>query len=336
MLKLSIIIPIYNAEKFLSACLASVICNNEDVEIILVDDGSTDSSAEIYKEYVDNFNNFILIKNDNHGVSFSRNCAIKSARGKYIMFVDADDFLSENWCDSVMPQTDSNYDLIVFSGNYIEENASYYEMKEACLGFTDNLNLKKCKLSSACSKLYKRDFLNKCDIFFNENLINGEDMLFNFEILSSSTNVKFISKNIYNYRINSLSATNNFNDKIIKSDVQFHKELMKYMTENTEDKKLNDIIKMSILNGIYIIFNRISMAKIYDDNIIENILKNDIYANNLKINFIKEANFPLLEKIILKLICKRKYAKALKILNCKHKVKRIIYKNNNVIKIERI
>ena len=116
MIKLSIIIPVYNAEKYLEQCLTSIYNEyNDAIEVILIDDGSTDGSSRIYNNFRDK--NLKIYKNTNHGVSYSRNYALTKAKGKYIMFIDADDYLKEKWFDKIHSYLDSQKDLIIFSKN---------------------------------------------------------------------------------------------------------------------------------------------------------------------------------------------------------------------------
>ena len=96
--RLSIIIPIFNSEKYLCECLDSVLtCKNNDIEVILIDDGSTDNSYNICKDYQKKDNRIVLLQQKNAGVSRARNHGLEVAKGEYIGFVDSDDLLDENW-----------------------------------------------------------------------------------------------------------------------------------------------------------------------------------------------------------------------------------------------
>ena len=100
---LSIIIPIYNAEKFIKACLESIVIQNKDnMEIILVNDGSTDSSLKICEEIKENIDNIVLVNQDNLGVSAARNTALKMARGKLVYFCDSDDLVAPKAIDFII------------------------------------------------------------------------------------------------------------------------------------------------------------------------------------------------------------------------------------------
>ena len=119
MKEISIIIPIYNGEKFIKKCLDSILANyNKNYEVIIINDGSTDGTREILNNYKEE--NIKIINNNNNGVSFSRNLGIKLATGKYIMFVDIDDYLSSNWYEIIKEEIQkSDIEVGIFSKNDI-------------------------------------------------------------------------------------------------------------------------------------------------------------------------------------------------------------------------
>ena len=104
-MKLSIVIPVYNAERYIEECLASILPEmNEGMELLLIDDGSTDSSYQLIQKYKSE--NIRVFHHENQGVSYTRNVGIMEARGDYIQFVDADDRLSQGWKNVVLPGCD--------------------------------------------------------------------------------------------------------------------------------------------------------------------------------------------------------------------------------------
>ena len=110
-MKLSIVIPIYNAEKYIEECLASILPEMDDeIELLLIDDGSTDSSYNVIQRYEKS--NIRILHHENHGVSYTRNRGIAEAAGTYIMFVDADDRLSPGWSKVVLKECARKADVI--------------------------------------------------------------------------------------------------------------------------------------------------------------------------------------------------------------------------------
>ena len=123
MILLSIIIPVYNVDKYLNECLDSILVqNNKDIEIILIDDGSTDNSAKICQKYEQLYSNIKYIQNKNHGVSYTRNCGIKHSTGKYILFVDSDDKISVHGLDILREKIKTNQDLYIYSYKQFYKN----------------------------------------------------------------------------------------------------------------------------------------------------------------------------------------------------------------------
>lgn len=125
-MKYSVIIPVYNVEKYIDRCLKSVIPQNyDDLEIIVVDNGSTDRSGSICDSYANEYANISVYHIENHGVGSARNFGLTKSKGEFIYFVDADDYLVGNLFSDVESQLDSQLDLLVFSYyNSIEKNLS--------------------------------------------------------------------------------------------------------------------------------------------------------------------------------------------------------------------
>lgn len=169
--KISIIIPIYNVEKFIHKCIQSVLNQTYmNVEIIMVDDGSTDKSGIIADEYAAKYNNMKVIHQENRGLSGARNTGIKASKGKYIGFVDSDDFIEPYMFErlvNILKNSDSdmaicNYDLVDASGTVMVAE----EIVENEIFNRDNAFAKLCMdknfyYITAVNKLYKREFLEK-------------------------------------------------------------------------------------------------------------------------------------------------------------------------------
>lgn len=252
MIKLSIVIPIYNAESFLEKTLKSVIVRDDEIEYILINDGSVDKSLEICKKFEDE--NVSIINNENHGVSYTRNCGIQKANGKYIMFVDADDLLIENWNHIVKKYLDLEYDLVIFNKNV--KNISKDELYKKIVGYNSS-----DFLAGPWSKLYKKDLIVNKNIKFDNNLINGEDLIFNLLFLNN-VNDYFIDNNcIYRYRVNNSSATRKFNEKIFESDFYFQNQLKQILPYNLNSRQL--LLDYSIQNACFIFMKRLSYLNSY-------------------------------------------------------------------------
>lgn len=217
---ISIIIPIYNGEKYLRRCIDSVLVQSfNDFELILVDDGSSDNSYNICYEYTRKDSRVKVLSQINSGVSEARNNGIQYARGEYITFIDCDDWI------------DGDYLLVLYS-NLIDYNVDlsvigYKDVREINEVSRDTQIVGQSNLISAeqmllrlfkpidffclCypwAKLFKRDIIVDNNIRFDKSIVIGEDRLFLFEYLQHSQKVYYTSDSHYNYLCNSEGAMN--------------------------------------------------------------------------------------------------------------------------------
>lgn len=231
---LSIIIPVYNGEKYLDTCLKSIfnvkVKSGFNFEAIIVDDGSTDNTAEIIQQYTKKFNNIKIITNSNHGVSYSRNCGIEEASGKYLMFVDCDDLLDSEWQSSVYSKLTLDYDFVFFS-KYFHNQQDNNFLKSKLVSYILTYNSENIRISGPYSKLFKRDFIISNNIRFKNEIINGEDTLFNIEAVLKAKTYLLVKDSFYIVRHNQYSSTRNFNEKIIKSEIAFNNEMLSLLKD---------------------------------------------------------------------------------------------------------
>lgn len=213
MYKITVTIPIYNAEKYLRDLLESIISqtmNFREIEVIMVDDLSTDTSREIMDEYSQKYENFISVKlNKNHKIAgTARNEGVKRARGKYLMFADSDDFLTNDACE-VMYQAMEEKNADFINANYINADQDgniwkvpifdYQKYPDFKLSITDYDKSFFILNSSVCNKIFRKSFVLENDIKFLEG-VPGEDAYFTTSCFMKSKNVHYLSKVIYCYR----------------------------------------------------------------------------------------------------------------------------------------
>lgn len=207
MIKVSLIVPIYNTQKYLKKCIDSLVNQTlKDIEIILINDGSTDNSEKIIKEFKDKRIKYISKKNE--GIGKTRNLGIEKSTGEYLAFVDSDDYLNERFCEYMYEKaTKDNCDLVIC--DFFEDREKLYSIK-----FKDfkNTNLKKNPELinnvnlGPCNKLYKKDlFINK-DNRFEENL-KYEDAPFVVKMMLSAKNIGKVNDYLTYYVIHDNSQT---------------------------------------------------------------------------------------------------------------------------------
>ncbi len=208
---ISVIVPVYNADKYLTRCLDSIINQTyQNIEIILVNDGSTDSSKETIGEYEKKDNRIVAVHKQNGGESTARNMGLDTATGTYITFVDSDDYIhpdmytsligvaNENsadltFCD-IMWQTETGSDQIGIPGF----TARVFHEKDISEKLLVNITHNRL-LRATWNKLYKREIINGNNIRFPEQIVYGPDFIFNIEYLWYAHTIYYLNKPLYYY-----------------------------------------------------------------------------------------------------------------------------------------
>ncbi len=257
MKKLSIVIPVYNAQNYIRECLESILISSKSFEVVLIDDGSKDNSLNICEEYSKKDGRVKVFHKENGGVSSARNYGIKKATGDYLMFVDSDDVMLNEW-DKIIDYVDSD-DIC-----YFNKKLKNIENKDELLKYIVGDNNEGIWLSGPYSKIFSTRLIRDNNISFNENIINGEDMLFNIEVALEAKSFKVVNMSYYLYRQVVGQATRRFDIKIINSDRKFHEHLGKIF-DKYKVKGGTKIQNYCLYNAVYLILNRISYIKGYNN-----------------------------------------------------------------------
>ena len=207
--KISIIVPVFNVEKYLERCINSIINQSfNDFEIILIDDGSNDKSGLICDKYAEKDKRIKVIHKENRGISSARNCGIDESTGKYILFVDSDDWIEENELEIINSIiSEKEYDLIYFgySMDFIDENKSikikcknkeYSSNKEFLLDyeyFRGNY-----LFGYVWNKVFNANIIKKNNIYFESDVF-PEDLFFTFEVIKNCNSIKSMDYSLYHY-----------------------------------------------------------------------------------------------------------------------------------------
>ncbi len=202
--KVSVIIPVYNVGKYLSECLESVINQTlSDIEIICVNDGSTDNSLEILREYEKKDNRIIVFDKGNTGAGDSRNKGIDLAKGEYLKFIDADDFIPPNALELCYQNaTKFDVDILIFHSFHIMPNGSFYKKVRV---MDHVFNMKECPerafnyFPSIHNKVYKTSFIKDNQIYFN-NLPTCNDVFFAYFSALSANRIYTLDEVLYTWR----------------------------------------------------------------------------------------------------------------------------------------
>lgn len=216
--KVSVIIPVYNTEKYLHKCIDSILNQSfYDFELILIDDGSTDNCPIICDEFSKTDKRIKVIHQKKQGVSSARNKGIEIATGEYIYFIDSDDFIESKLLEICLKKIE-NFDILVFNYNLINEKGNIYKFnkypsntyltEEDKFYFLINILLNTQIGAFVWNKLYKRQIIIDNNITFNSNLTFSEDLLFNLIYLLHTSNINCINQSFYNYRKKTSSIFN--------------------------------------------------------------------------------------------------------------------------------
>ena len=272
MCKVSIVIPMYNVENQIENTLSSVINQTyKNIEVIIVDDGSTDNSVNICKSIDDD--RIKIFTKINGGASSARNYGIEKATGDYLTFLDSDDQYKPKYIESLLKHKD--YDLVICGiekitdkGNVFIKNSFAYNSKEEIIQNIISI-LNTNMLNSPVNKLYKKEIIDNNNIKFNTSLEIGEDYNFNFEYIQDCENIKCIDEILYKY--------------IIRNNSLSHKKINNYI----EKRKVNIILTEKFFNkyGInksyidYLKLKLIYSAIMNDDNLTKKDIYNEYFRN---------------------------------------------------------
>lgn len=206
---LSVIIPVYNVEPYLEQCLDSVVNQTyKNLEIICINDGSTDNSLKILEKYQKKDSRIKLINQKNKGLSEARNAGLDVAKGEYIAFVDSDDYLELNAYEEAMNVVlqDKTIDLVEFKINTFAENDGQININRArgISRYYENMFLTKQHAIVVWNKVFKAEIINKTNMRFIPNLIHEDNFFTNAYLLFKEKSF-FINSLFYNYRIRTQS-----------------------------------------------------------------------------------------------------------------------------------
>lgn len=296
----SIIIPVYQVEKYLEKCLESVINQTyKKIEVILIDDGSKDNSGKICDEYAQKDKRIIVIHKNNEGVSKARNVGIECAKGTYITFVDSDDFIHKDYIEKLYELCKhNNADLSICGTKDILENEKvvkksrkYKKNLDKEDGMKELLN-EKYYTCVIWAKMYKKELFK--NIRFNEKTKIAEDLEVLYKVLDKCKKISINTfENLYYYRIRDDSATVNKYNSDWENEINICEEIIKFV-----EKKYPNVVNYAIKRYVRINVTCISKVLKYDKNIEQAIcLRKNIVKLGKKAYF--KADFIIRLKIFL-------------------------------------
>lgn len=212
--KITVVVPFYNEEKHLERCIDSILCQSySDFSLILVDDGSSDGSAQICKKYEEKDSRIKYVYKDNGGISSARNAGLSYVNTEFVTFIDSDDWVENNHLEELMNGYTPDLQLSICA--YCRDDGENVK-KFHCDEFVSNdkttiiLNMMDALKynSGPCNKVYRTKILKENDIKFDERYTVGEDLLFNMNYMKFCDRCKYSAKTFYHYMTNPNSMMN--------------------------------------------------------------------------------------------------------------------------------
>ena len=318
---LSIIIPCFNSERFISATLDMLISQGlSDCEVIVINDGSKDATSEIVRQYAKKYSEIRLLDKENEGVSVARNLGINEAKGKYIYFLDSDDTLTSDTLSFYKKVLVANSEKSFFSFAYCTKNNNHilknYSVKKYDGQLLENSRLKQSFFTKKlcfhiCSCIYENCFLKKNNIIFSPGVKIGEDVEFLLKVLNHADNCKYFSRNCFVYQIREDSTMQGYRTytPLYYSAFERNRDFIRGMSLCS--KKLQKAANFFIINSFILTLYRYIRSDFKDKGLTEKMIM-DLNLIKMPVSFGKMKNY-----IIITMA---------KVLNCFGLIKKVLEK----------
>ena len=269
--KISIIVPVYNVEKYIRRCLDSIAVQTfTDWECICVDDGTPDASGKICNEYAQKDSRFVVIHKENGGVSSARNVGLDVAKGEYVTFCDSDDYVERNWLSSLYEQAIfTNSDIV--NCDLIRKSTKSDYTQHQVPGLTGKETVKKLMTGDFDGylwiKLIKRSLIEDNFVRFSENFDLWEDIPFSIKLYYHSKKNSYLPKSLYNYWVeNENSYTSIKNEKSFSDMDKAVNEVHSFLIKMPDYQIFNDFenyLKFKVLQQVVYTCKDIEIKKQY-------------------------------------------------------------------------
>ena len=254
----SIVIPVFNVEIYISKCLDSCLSQTyKNIEIILINDGSLDKSGMILEEYSQKDSRIKVIHQSNKGVVVAREKGIQIAKGDYITFVDGDDYIEKDYIEKLITKCKNNLcDIVVCGYNVVDDNSNLICKREnVLLGNLDNekmtsLLLKKCTWA-LWGKLYRKKIFDSVEMPYGQKI--GEDGVVCFQVFKRATYIETINESLYNYLQRKNSVTRQKNNSLSLDIIKFI-EYIKAIVKPESNQIIHRAYKNFVVSQVYVYY----------------------------------------------------------------------------------
>lgn len=317
--KLSIIIPVYNGEKYIDRCLESILSqDNGKLEIILINDGSRDNSAELCDKYASSYPFVKCIHKANGGVSSARNAGLEAVTGDYVWFVDVDDEIADGAIDVIFSSPEAPltvYDFCTVTDGVMStpllNNVDHVCEIDSLDNFFDEYIFSYRLSNSPCNKVYSTRLISDGGITFNEDIRISEDLLFNLLCFKALDRVLVRSQCIYKYIMVSDSAMHSKNQKVFEYQKMIADVVKKEFNSALTREKLEQFLLLQLVCAINLSKEREmskKQIKLYINEYIRSIMDGEKFSRKVVDAFLDGERASFLSRIKFKL-CYAKYYK---------------------------
>lgn len=346
--KISVIVTIYNTpDEYLIKCLESITNQTlKEIEIILINDGSTEKNREICEEYQRKDSRIKLINQKNMGVSVARNIGIQNATTENITFVDSDDWIELDMCEKLVKyieETKNKYDVIIFSCYIDYKNKKIknnFYPKQGLLEKSDIEEIqlqniekgitkyypKEVNISIPWAKVYNREFILNNKFKYITNMIRMADSVFNMEVFEKANNIYMLQEYFYHYQQNDFSVCRRYSEDTISYHEKYIKIVKEYIEKYNKNQKFIDTLNIKVITSIdgcmyNYFFNKYNTKKFIEiEKEFKELLNKELYQEAMQ--KVKEKYLSTYQKLVLR-NAKRQNIKGLKRLA---KIKEILKK----------
>ena len=289
----SIVIPVYNAEKYIKRCLNSLINQSyKNIEIVIVDDGSKDKSLDIIKEFSKEDKRIKFISKENEGPSKARNCGLDNIVGDYIAFIDADDYIGKDYIKNLISKIEKS-DLVVtnyseLKNNKIQKIELFKFLNKEIEQDIDERVIDEITLKFGglvWGKLFRKSIIDKFNIKFNEKIKMSEDLLFVLEYVTNIKKINKIEEYDYFYNLeNENSITHNYDKKLFLQQLEVTIKVGEILCKLKElNINVNKIISLRVKSSVmYAIYKETTSSRAYKEKLrnIESFINNKVVIEN--------------------------------------------------------
>lgn len=291
----SIVVPIYNVEKYVERCLESILNQTyKNIEVILVNDGTTDSSRVIAKSFEDRDKRFVLLDKQNGGLSSARNYGFVNCNGEYIAFIDSDDFISKDYVEKLLSAFDYQTDVVIADYAIYDENKKKYYLHSSMLNkneiisvegkmeLLNNLLLAGSNIMPVWKNMYRVAFLKSNNLeYASEREVYSEDVLYNLAAYHLARKIKIIDEIVYYHLIVGDSLSQGYRKTIFTMKKELYNRIISYCEKNIDkaiievySSRKPNIIASSILILCKCDYNEAieNIRELLDDEDVKNIL----------------------------------------------------------------